>query len=128
MLKYYLSCVISLLAGVLYNIIYRIFIANTDYLSSYGNAANTVVSPFTVTALAIGVMIDDGCCAFSSISLGKSRGDTAAKSVGNSILLSLLSGLILTAISLAFSDGIITVFGGTVNKETYNYSKEYFSG
>lgn len=128
MLKYSLSCVISLLAGVLYNIIYRIFIANTDYLSSYGNAANTVVSPFTVTALAIGVMIDDGCCAFSSISLGKSRGDTAAKSVGNSILLSLLSGLILTAISLAFSDGIITVFGGTVNKETYNYSKEYFSG
>ena len=67
-------------------------------------------------------------CAFSSISLGKSRGDTVAKSVGNSILLSLLSGLILTAISLAFSDGIITVFGGTVNKETYNYSKEYFFG
>ena len=56
----------------------------------------------------------------------KSRTDTVAKSVGNSILLSLLSGLILTAIYLAFSDGIIIVFGGTVNKETYNYSKEYF--
>ena len=58
----------------------------------------------------------------------KSRSDTVAKSVDNSILLSFLSGLILTAISLAFSDGIITVFGGTVNKETYNYSKEYFFG
>lgn len=69
MLKYSLSCVISLLVGVLYNIIDRIFIANADYLGSYGNAANTVVSPFTVTALAIGVMIDDECCAFSSISL-----------------------------------------------------------
>ena len=56
----------------------------------------------------------------------KSRGDTAAKSVANSSLLSLLSGLMLTAIYLAFSDGIITVFGGTVNKETYNYSKEGF--
>lgn len=128
MLKYSLSCVISLLVGVLYNIIDRIFITNAYYLSSYGNAANTVVSPFTVTALAIAVMIGDGCCAFSSISLGKSRGDTAAKSVGNSVLLSLLSGLILTAIYLAFSDGIITVFGRTVNKETYNYSKEYFFG
>lgn len=121
MLKYSLPCVISLLVGALYNIVDQIFIANADYLGSYGNAANT-----TVTALAIGVMIDDECCAFSSISLGKSRGDTAAKSVGNSILLSFLSGLILTAIYLAFSDGIITVFGGTVNKETYNYSKEYF--
>ena len=69
MLKYSLSCVISLLAGVLYNIIYRIFIANTDYLSSYGNAANTVVFSLTVTAIAIAVMIGDGCCAFSSISL-----------------------------------------------------------
>lgn len=58
----------------------------------------------------------------------KSRSDTVAKSVGNSILLSFLSGLILTAIYLAFSDGIITVFGRTVNKETYNYSKEYFFG
>ncbi len=126
MLKYSLPCVISLLVGALYNIVDQIFIANADYLGSYGNAANTVVFPLTVIALAIAVMIGDGCCAFSSISLGKSRGDTAAKSVGNSIVLSLLSGLILTAIYLAFSDGIITVFGGTVNKETYNYSKEYF--
>ena len=66
MLKYSLPCVISLLVGVLYNIIYRIFIANADYLGSYGSAANTVVS---VAALAIGVMIGIGCCVFSSISL-----------------------------------------------------------
>ena len=64
MLKYSLPCVISLLVGALYNIVDQIFIANADYLGSYGNAANT-----TVTALAIGVMIDDECCAFSSISL-----------------------------------------------------------
>ena len=68
-LKYSLPCVISLLFGALYNIADRIFIANTDYLSSYGNAANTVVFSLTVIALAIGVMIGDGCCAFSSISL-----------------------------------------------------------
>ena len=69
MLKYSLSCVISLLVGVHYNIIDQIFIANADYLGSYGNAANTVVFPLTVIALAIAVMIGDGCCAFSSISL-----------------------------------------------------------
>lgn len=69
MLKYSLSCVISLLVGALYNIVDRIFIANADYLGSYGNAANTVVFPLTVIALAIAVMIGDGCCAFSSISL-----------------------------------------------------------
>lgn len=126
MLKYSLPCVISLLVGALYNIVDQIFIANADYLGSYGNAANTVVFPLTVIALAIAVMIGDGCCAFSSISLGKNRSDSAAKSVGNAVVLSVLSGVALTVIYLAFSDGIITVFGGTVNKETYNYSKEYF--
>ena len=34
------------------------------------NAANSVVFPLTVIALAIATMIGDGCCAFVSISLG----------------------------------------------------------
>ena len=68
--KYAVPCVISLLVAALYNIVDQIFIANADYLGSYGNAANTVVFPMTVVALSIAVMIGDGCCAFVSISLG----------------------------------------------------------
>lgn len=56
-------CIISLLVGALYNIVDQIFIANAYYLGSYGNAANTVVFPLTVIALAIAVMVGDGCCA-----------------------------------------------------------------
>ena len=41
---YAVPCIISLLVGALYNIVDQIFIANADYLGSYGNAANTVVS------------------------------------------------------------------------------------
>ena len=48
MRKYSLPCIISLLVGALYNIVDQIFIANADYLGSYGNAANTVVFPLTV--------------------------------------------------------------------------------
>ena len=50
-----IPCVISLLVGALYNIVDQIFIANASYLGSYGNAANTVVFPLTVVALAIAV-------------------------------------------------------------------------
>ena len=63
MQKYSVPCIISLLVGALYNIVDQIFIANADYLGSYGNAANTVVFPLTVIALAIAVMIGDGYCA-----------------------------------------------------------------
>lgn len=61
MKKYAIPCIISLLVGALYNIVDRIFIANASYLGSYGNAANTVVFPLTVVALALAVMVRDGC-------------------------------------------------------------------
>ena len=57
MRKYAIPCIISLLVGALYNIVDQIFIANATYLGSYGNAANTVVFPLTVIALAISVMM-----------------------------------------------------------------------
>lgn len=126
MRKYSIPCIISLLVGALYNIVDQIFIANADYLGSYGNAANTVVFPLTVIALAVAVMLGDGCCAFVSISLGKNRADEANTSAGNAIVLTVVSSLILTALYLAFSDEIITAFGGTVNAETFSYSNEYF--
>ena len=45
--RYSVPCIISLLVAALYNIVDQIFIANADYLGSYGNAANTVVFPLT---------------------------------------------------------------------------------
>ena len=126
MRKYAIPCIISLLVGALYNIVDQIFIANATYLGSFGNAANTVVFPLTVIALAIAVMIGDGCCAYVSLSLGKKESKNAKKSVGNSVILMIATGLILTAIYLIFSDQIITMFGGTVNAETFCHSKEYF--
>ena len=126
MQKYAIPCIISLLVAALYNIVDQIFIANASYLGSYGNAANTVVFPLTVIALAIAVMIGDGCCAFVSLSLGKKMPKEAGKSVGNSVVLTVVLSVVLTAVYLIFSDQIIAMFGGTVNAETFQYSKEYF--
>lgn len=126
MQKYSIPCIISLLVAALYNIVDQIFIANADYLGSYGNAANTVVFPLTVVALSIAVMIGDGCCAFVSISLGAGKKEDAHRSVGNSILLCIISSIVLTALYLIFMEPILTFFGGKVNEETYACAKEYF--
>lgn len=114
------------MVGALYNIVDQIFIANASYLGSYGNAANTVVFPLTVVALAIAVMIGDGCCAFVSISLGKGNKQQAKNSIGNAVIMSVVSSLVLAAVYLAFQTQIISMFGGTVNEETFSHSKEYF--
>lgn len=126
MCRYAVPCIISLLVGAMYNIVDQIFIANASYLGSYGNAANTVVFPLTVTALGIAVMIGDGCCAFVSISFGENRVENASRSVGNSILLCVAGSLVLTAVYLIFAKPILAAFGGRVNSETFELSKEYF--
>ena len=126
MRQYAIPCIISLLVGALYNIVDQIFIANASYLGSYGNAANTVVFPLTVVALAIAVMVGDGCCAFVSMALGRNEVDKAKRSVGNAVVLSITASLVLTAIYLIFANGIIAMFGGTVNEETFHHSQEYF--
>ena len=124
--KYAVPCVISLLVAALYNIVDQIFIANASYLGSFGNAANTVVFPLTVVALALAVLIGDGCCAFMSLCLGRNEKEKAHQSIGNSILLCVLVSLVLTVVYLIFMAPILTMFGGRVNEETFYYAKEYF--
>lgn len=127
MKKYAIPCIISLLVAALYNIVDQIFIANASYLGSYGNAANTVVFPLTVIALAISVMIGDGCCAFVSLCLGANNQKEAHKSIGNSIVLTIISSLIITLIYFIFQNQILIAFGGGVNDETFRHSQEYMT-
>ena len=126
MRKFSVPCIISLLVAALYNIVDQIFIANATYLGSYGNAANTVVFPLTVVALAIAVMIGDGCCAYVSIALGAKREETAARSVGNAVVLSTAAGIAIMVIYLLLADPIISAFGGRVNEETFRQARIYF--
>lgn len=126
MRQYAVPCIIGLLVAALYNIVDQIFIANADYLGSYGNAANTVVFPLTVVALAIAVMIGDGCCAYVSICLGANQKENAHKGIGSAVVLCISASIVLTALYLIFREPIITAFGGRVNEETFRHAKEYF--
>ena len=126
MRKFAIPCIISLLIAALYNIVDQIFIANATYLGSYGNAANNVVFPLTIVALAIAVMIGDGCCAFVSISLGADEKENAHKSIGCSIVICISVSIVVTVLYMVFQDQILTMFGGQVNEETFLNAKEYF--
>lgn len=125
MRKYSIPCIISLLVAALYNIVDQIFIANATYLGSYGNAANTVVFPLTIVALALAVMIGDGACAFVSICLGGNRKEEADRTVGNAVVLCVVTSLVVTALYLIFDDQLITMFGGSVNEQTFAFAREY---
>lgn len=127
MIKYSVPLIISLLVAALYNIVDQIFIANADYLGSNGNAANNVVFPMTVIALAFTIMIGDGCCAFVSISLGARNEKYAADSVGSAAILSGTCGILIAIIYWVFKENLLSFFGGRVNNEVFRLALEYFS-
>lgn len=85
-----------------------------------------VVFPLTVVALAIAVLIGDGCCAYVSISLGAGARDSASRSIGSAVVLSVAVSVALTVAYLIFQEPILTMFGGRVNEETFVQAKEYF--
>ena len=81
MRRYAVPCMTSLVVAALYNMVDQVFIANAPDLGSVGNAATTVVFPLTVAALAIAVMLGDGCCAFVSLMLGAGKQEEAHRAV-----------------------------------------------
>ena len=127
MIRYSVPLIISLLVAALYNIVDQIFIANADYLGSNGNAANNVVFPMTVIALAFTLMIGDGVCAFVSMSLGAGNQNQAGNSAGSAALLSSSVGVIIACVYWVYREEFVGVFGGRVNDETFRLAVEYFS-
>ena len=125
--KYSVPLIISLLVAALYNIVDQIFIANASYLGSNGNAANNVVFPLTVIALAFTLLIGDGVCAFVSMSLGARQAKQAGDAVGSAALLSAFTGLTIALVYWSFREELLTFFGGRVNDETFRLAVEYFS-
>ena len=57
---------------------------------------------------------------------GSRRTSDAKSSVGGTVTVTLPISLLLTAVYLIFADEIITIFGATVNAETFGHSREYF--
>ena len=127
MVRYAVPLIVSLLVAALYNIVDQIFIANADYLGSHGNAANNVVFPMTVIALAFTLLIGDGVCAFVSMSLGARETKRAGDAVGSAALLSSTVGIIIAVLYYIFREELLTFFGGRVNDETFRLAVEYFT-
>lgn len=111
LMKFCIPCIASLIISCLYNIVDQIFVGNgIGYL---GNAATGVIFPITVIGWGMSLFFGDGAAAFLSVALGKNDTESIHRGVGNSILFSFLSGVVIILVSYLWGDGLLRLIGAT---------------
>ncbi len=111
MVRFAVPSIVAMVVNSLYNMVDQVFIGQgVGYL---GNAATNIILPLSIALMAVGLMIGDGAAAFMSLSLGKGERDTAARGVGNAIVMILVSSVALSIIGVIFLEPLCILFGAT---------------
>ena len=119
--QFAIPSVVALLVNNFYNIVDQIFIGHkVGYL---GNAATTVAFPIVTIVLALSMLIGAGGSAYASIKLGEGKFDVAEKVLGNMVLVLLVLGILQCAVSFAFFEPMLRLFGAT--DTVMQYAKDY---
>lgn len=109
--QFAIPCIFSLIISCLYNIVDQIFVGNgVGYL---GNAATGVIFPITVVGWGMSLFFGDGAAATLSVSLGRNDTKAIHKCVGNSVLCSFLSGIVIIVVSYLLGDHLLRLIGAT---------------
>lgn len=109
--KFTIPCICSLLISCLYNIVDQIFVGNG--IGDLGNGATGIIFPITVIGWGASLLFGDGAAALLSISLGKKETEHIHRIVGNAVLCSFLSGLVIIGISYLGGDALLRLIGAT---------------
>ena len=121
LITFSLPCVISSLINSIYNIVDQIFIGQG--VGTLGNAATNVLFPLIIILSATAGLIGNGSAANLSLKLGENNKEDAAKSVGQSITLTVIFATILSIIAYLLLPKLIYLFGCT--KTVYPYALDY---
>lgn len=125
LLKYSVPAIIGMMVNALYNIVDRMFIGRIPDVGSLALTGVGITMPIMSILLAFGMLIGIGSTANISLNLGRGKKDVAEKLIGNAITLSLIVGISITIICLAFINPILNIFGASEN--TLFYAKEYIT-
>ena len=123
LLKFSVPCVMGLLISAFYNIVDQIFIGNST-LGYLGNAATGVSFPVICIANAFAWCVGDGAASYLSICAGRKDTDSAHKSVGTGITVTLLISIVLVLICEIAAVPLMSLFGAS--NQTLELAVTYF--
>ena len=123
MLKFAIPSIIGMLVSALYNIVDQLFIGQG--VGTNGNAATNIAFPFTTACMAVALLLGIGGASCFNLTLGMGNKKRAGFFAGNAITMLLASGIVITAITLAFLTPLLKFFGSP--SEVLPYAQEYVS-
>ncbi len=111
--RYAVPAIIAMASMSLYNIIDSVFIGHAEGGGAMALAGLAIAMPLMNISAAFGSMVGIGSAANVSINLGEGKRERAFHLLGNQVLLNLMVGGALTALSLFFLDDILVLFGAS---------------
>ena len=109
--KYSIPTALTLMVNYLYNIVDQIFVGQGVGVT--GMAATNVAFPLTIIAIAIALLIGDGCAANISLCLGRKQQEMADRTVSHAVTLLIASGVVILLLCSILAPQIVTLFGST---------------
>lgn len=113
------------LINVLYNIIDRIYIGRIAEDATLALTGLGLCLPIISMVIAFANLFGMGGAPLCSIERGRGNNAEAEKIMGNSFILLVLSGIILTVLGLVFKKPMLYLFGASDN--TYPFADQYIS-
>ena len=117
LVKFAVPCVLGMVVSATYNLVDQIFIGQS--VGMYGNAATNVAFPLSITCTAISLLFGIGGAANFNLSQGRGEPEKARLFVENALFLMVLSGVLLSALTLVFLEPMIYLFGATEQVAPY---------
>ena len=124
-LRLSIPAVIAQLVNLLYNLIDRIFIGHIEGVGDIALTGVGICFPLIMIISAVSCLCGMGGAPKAAIKMGENDLEGANKILGNCVMLTIISSLILTIIVLLFKEPILYLFGASEN--TIIYSLDYIS-
>lgn len=121
LVQFAIPAILSSLLGAVYNLTDQVFIGQR--IGYLGNAATTVAAPITVVCGAVALLFGIGATVHFNILQGKGKTREALGYGGGGISMLVISGVVLMAVTLAFTVPILYLFGA--NQEVLPLAKTY---
>ncbi|MDL2206534.1 MATE family efflux transporter [Eubacteriales bacterium OttesenSCG-928-N13] len=115
--------IMAQLVNALYNTVDRMFIGRIEGVGGLAMSGVTLAFPIIIIVSAFALLFGMGGAPLTSISRGEGRNDYAERVLGNSFVMLMISGVVLTIAGLLLKGPLLYLFGA--NTHTISYAEDY---